>query len=280
VIVVNRVKAHTDFTGPIQSGLLKMMLIGLGKHRGATVYHRAFSRHSFDRIVAEVGPRVAERCRVLCGLAIVENHRHETALVEVLEPKDFAERERALLGLAERWMPRLPFAQIDLLIVDRMGKDISGSGMDTNVLGRKGWVTGESLEQRPRIDRVYVRDLTEASHGNAVGIGLADFAHSRLIGKIDFPTMYLNAVTSGTPRGASVPPHFPSDRQALVAALGTIGIPEARQARLVRIRSTLELEELLASEALLPEVRGNPGLRVNGETEELRFDSSGDLLDF
>jgi hypothetical protein len=278
VVVVNRVKAHTDFTGSIQSGLLKMMLIGLGKHRGAAEYHRAFSRYSFERIVAEVGARVAERCHVLCGLAIVENHRHQTALVEVLQPRDFVERERALLGLAERWTARLPFAQIDLLIVDRMGKDISGSGMDTNVLGRKGWVTGEFLEQRPRIERVYVRDLTEASHGNAIGIGLADFAHSRLIGKIDFPAMYLNAVTSGTPRGASFPPHFPSDRQALVAALGIIGAPEANQARLVRIRSTLELEELLVSEALLPEARGNPSLRVDGEAEELRFDSAGDLI--
>jgi hypothetical protein len=277
VIVVNRIKAHSDFTGPIQSGLLKMMLIGLGKHRGALEYHRAFSRHSFDRIVAEVGPRVAERCRVLCGLAIVENHRHETALVEVVEPRDFAERERELLVLAERWMPRLPFAQIDLLIVDRMGKDISGSGMDTNVLGRKGWVTGQFLEQRPRIERVYVRDLTEASHGNAIGIGLADFAHSCLVAKIDFPAMFLNAVTSGTPRGASVPPHFSSDREALAAALSTIGVSEARQARLVRIRSTLELEVMLVSEALLPEASANPELRVEGEAEELRFDAEGDL---
>jgi len=280
VVVVNRVKAHTDFTGPIQSGLLKMMLIGLGKHRGATAYHQAFIRHSFDQIVEMVGERIVERCRILCGLAVVENHRHETALIEAVEPREFAVRERELLRLAEQWMPRLPFEEIDLLVVDRMGKDISGSGMDSNVLGRKGWATGEFLQQRPRITRVYVRDLTAASHGNAVGIGMADFAHSRLIEKIDLPVMYTNAITSGTPRGASIPPHFPSDREALKNALRAIGSAQPREARVVRIHNTLDLEDLLVSEALLPQARANPHLQVLGEAEEVRFSAAGDLLDF
>ncbi len=278
VVVVNRVKPHTDFSGPIQSGLLKMLLIGLGKHRGALEYHRAFIRESFQRFVAEVGPRVARRCRVLCGVAIVENHRHETGLIDVVEPDDFLARERQLLELAQEWMPRIPFPELDLLVVDRMGKEISGSGMDTNVVGRKGWVVGEFSEQRPRIARIYVRDLTEASSGNAVGIGLADLAHSRLIGKIDFPSTYTNVLTSATPRGASVPPHLASDREALRAALQSLGTPEPGELRLARIHSTLELEELLVSEALLGQARGNPELEVAGEAEPMRFDAAGDLL--
>ena len=280
VVVVNRVKAHTDFTGPIQSGLLKMMLIGLGKHRGATVYHRAFARHSFDQIVAEVGQRIASGRRILCGVAIVENHRHGTALVEVVEATGFAAREAELMRLAEQWTPRLPFESIDLLIVDRMGKDISGSGMDTNVLGRKGWATGEFLEQRPRISRVYVRDLTEFSRGNAVGIGMADFAHSRVIDKIDFQAMYTNVVTSGTPRGASVPPHFPSDKEALAAALSTVGALDPHEAAVVRVRSTLDLEELLVSEALLARVRSNPELEVLEEARDMAMSEKGELAEF
>jgi hypothetical protein len=280
VVVVNRVKAHTDFCGPVQSGLLKMMLIGLGKHRGAIEYHRAFNRYSFDQIVAEVGPRVVQVCRVLCGVAIVENHRHETGLLEIVEPARFAEREVELLRLAQSWMSRLPFDQIDLLIVDRMGKDISGSGMDTNVIGRKGWSTGEFFEQRPRIGRIYARDLTKASHGNAIGVGLADLAHSRLIEKIDFPATYTNALTSGTPRGASIPPHFPSDRESLSAALQTIGTSDPRQARVVRIRSTLEMDELLVSKGLLAEAQDNPELEVEGEPQPMRFDAAGDLPAF
>jgi hypothetical protein len=278
VVVVNRIKAHTDFTGPIQSGLLKMMLIGLGKQNGAAEYHRAFRRYGFDQIVAEVGRRVAERCRVLCGLAVVENHRHETAMVEVVRPGDFLERERALLQLAERWTARLPCERLDLLVVDRMGKDISGSGMDTNVLGRKGWATGDMLEQRPRITYVYVRDLTTASHGNAIGIGLADFAHARLIREIDLPAMYANALTSGTPRGASIPPHFPSDHEALQAALGILARPG--EARLMRIRDTRDLQELLVSEALLAELQADPGVQAVGQPEEVRFDSAGNLQGF
>ena len=280
VVVVNRVKAHTDFCGPVQSGLLKMMLIGLGKHRGATEYHRAFNHCSFDQIVAEVGPRLVQACRVLCGVAIVENHRHETGLLEIVEPARFAEREVELLRLAQSWMSRLPFDQIDLLIVDHMGKEISGSGMDTNVIGRKGWSTGEFFEQRPRIGRIYVRDLTGASHGNAIGIGLADLAHSRLIEKIDLPATYTNALTSGTPRGASIPPHFPTDREALAAALQTIGTPDPRQARVVRIRDTLELDELLVSEGLIANAQDNPELEVEGEPQPMRFDAAGDLPAF
>jgi Domain of unknown function (DUF362) len=278
IVVVNRIKAHTDFTGPIQSGLLKMMLIGLGKHRGAIEYHAAIRRYGFDRIVAEVATRIAERCHVLCGLAIVENHRHETGLLEVVAPGDFLARERELLKLAERWTPRLPCADLDLLIVDRMGKDVSGSGMDTNIIGRKGWATGDMLEQRPRIGLVYARGLTEASHGNAIGIGMADLAHSRLVQRIDFPTTYANAVTSGTPRGAAIPPHFPSDREALAAAFRILGHPA--RPRVMRIRSTLELEDLLISEALLAELRNEPGIQVVGEAAAMPFDPEGNLRDF
>jgi hypothetical protein len=277
LVVLNRIKLHTDFSGPIQSGLLKMLLIGLGKYRGAALYHRAFVRFSFDHIVRSVAGRVLDRCNVLFGLAVVENHRHRTALVEVVKPKDFLDREPELLELSKGWTARLPFQRIDLLVIDRMGKEISGSGMDTNVLGRKGWPTPVAEYGTPQVTRVYVRDLTDASHGNAIGIGLADFARSRLIDKIDFKAMYVNAVASGTPFGATVPIHFETDREALENALRTIGFVDTEQARIVRIRDTLDLDEMLVSESYQPEILKRKDLKVVEEARKMEFDGKGNL---
>lgn len=189
VIVCNRVKLHTDFKGQIQSGLMKMMLIGLGKHAGASIYHRAFRDYSFDQIALSVSDTVIRECHVAAGLAIVENGYEQTALIKALPPNEIATAEHELLRLSQQWMARLPFDDIDVLIIDEIGKNISGTGMDTNVVGRKTDENRASGNEVPRVKKIVVRDLTPAAHGNATGIGLADFTTQRVLDKLDYDSM-------------------------------------------------------------------------------------------
>ncbi len=280
VVVVARIKPHTDFSGDIESGLFKMMLIGLGKHLGATVYHKAFTHYSFDHIVRTVGEEVLRKCRILFGLAIVENQADETALVEAVPPEGFLEREKELLILAKQLIPRLPFGQVDLLIVDRIGKNISGTGMDTNVIGRKDYLYPCKEEVYPKVTRIYVRDLTEETHGNATGIGIADFTHERLVKKTDLSITYLNCITGGNPKAGALPVHYDSDRRVLEAALNTIGYVEPAAAKVIRIRHTLDLKDLLVSEAYQEEMVGREDLTLVHPPAAMAFDERGDLLPF
>ncbi len=231
VAVVGRVKPHTGFNGDIESGLHKMMLIGFGKHRGAALYHQAIIHYSWERMVRSVARTVIEKCGVLLGLGIVENQYDQTALIEAVAPEDFYEREKALLRLAKQWMPRLPFESIDLLVVDRIGKDISGAGMDTNVIGRKYNDHSASDGEYPKITRIYVRDLTDETHGNASGIGMAEYAHRRAIDRMNREATYINCMTGNAPSGAAIPVTFDDDRQALTSALKTVGLVEPEQAQ-------------------------------------------------
>jgi hypothetical protein len=280
VVVVGRVKPHTDFSGDLESGLHKMMLIGLGKHQGATVYHKAFADYSFDYIVRSVGRAVIEKCKVLLGLAIVENPNEETALISAVAPQDFLEREKELLILAKQWMPRIPFPEVDLLIVDQMGKNISGTGMDTNVIGRKDYVYPCSEEVYPKVRRVYVRDLTEETHGNATGIGIADFTHGKLVKKIDFRITYLNCITGNNPKAAAIPLHYDSDKEVLEAALNNIGYVEPENAAIVRIRNTLELKEIWVSNIYQSAIEAHESLRIIEQPRDMAFDEGGNLLPF
>jgi hypothetical protein len=273
IIVVNRIKPHTSFAGEIESGLMKMMMIGLGNHTGAVVYHRAIVTHTFDRIVRTVGRLVRARCPITLGLAILENAYDQTAALEAVLPDAFERRERELLVLARRWMPRLPLEEIDLLIVDEMGKDISGQGMDTNVTGRK-IVRAIGM---PTVTRVFVRALTAASHGNAHGIGQADFTTTRLARAIDPRATRLNSVTAGNPQGARVPIAFDSDREAIDAALSTIGLTRPEEARLVRIRNTLKLEVVEVSERCLALLDGRSDVEPLTAAAPLAFDADGNL---
>lgn len=278
VAVVGRVKAHTGFNGEIESGLHKMMLIGLGKHKGAALYHRAIIHYSWDRMVRSISRTVIEKCGVLLGLGIVENQIDETALIEAVAPEDFLEREKELLQLAKQWMPRLPFEAIDLLVVDRIGKNISGAGMDTNVIGRKYNDHKATDGEHPKITRIYVRDLTEETHGNASGIGMAEYTHRRVIERMNRKATYINCMTGNAPSGGSIPITFDNDSEALTSALGTVGLVEPEQAKVVRIHDTLALQEILVSEAYSPEVESRSDLSVVSPLKELRFDSNGDLL--
>ncbi|HEY2839374.1 MAG TPA: lactate racemase domain-containing protein, partial [Pirellulales bacterium] len=171
VLVVGRVKPHTDFVGEIESGLMKMMLIGLGKHEGAKIYHRAIQNYSFGQILRSVGSRVLEHCRIVAGLAIIENAYDETAKIAAVGSHEFEPREKELLVLARQWLARLPFRVADILFIDEIGKNISGAGMDTNVVGRKFQMHAPAPDEYPKVKRIAVRGLTPETHGNASGIG-------------------------------------------------------------------------------------------------------------
>ena len=277
VVVLNRVKPHTGFSGEIESGMMKMMLIGLGKHRGAIVYHKAIVHHSFDRIVRTVGRLVLEKCPILFGLATVENGYDQTARIAAVESERLEEMDRELQKQAKAWMPRLPFRTGDLLIVDEMGKEISGAGMDTNVIGRKYHDHRAAEEEYPKVTRIFVRDLTEHTEGNAAGLGLSEFTTRRLVEKIDFHATYINVLTGMHPSSGSIPIHFDTDREVLDAALGTIGLIEPEDARVMRIKNTLELGEVEVSEAYLKEMEGRDDLEVLIPPREMAFDEKGNL---
>ena len=196
VVVFNRVKPHTGFAGPIESGLLKMLTIGLGKPEGASVYHRASLDFGFNRIVRGAAAEVVARCHILAGLAVVENAYDQIARVEAVPPEQFEARETELLVLAKRWLPRLPFSQVDVLLIDRIGKEISGTGLDPNVVGRKFNDHKAVEDEFPKVKRIALRGLTAQSHGNALGFGIADFCRSQLLDQIDVAVTRLNGLTS------------------------------------------------------------------------------------
>ncbi len=280
VVVSGRVKPHTGFVGEIESGLHKMMLIGLGKHKGATIYHQAIVHYSFDRIIRGVAQQVIDNCGVLFGLAMVENQYDETAMIDAVPPDRFAEREKELLILAKKWMPRLPFDQVDLLVIDAMGKNISGSGMDTNVVGRKYNDHAAAEKEFPKVTRILVRGLTPETHGNAAGIGMAEYCHKRLVDGMNVDATVINCITGNAPSGAAIPIHFATDTECLEKALQTVGFVEPQNAKVLRIRDTLHLGELLVSEAYEKELARRDDLSVLVPAADMEFDAQGDLLDW
>ena len=278
VIVAGRVKPHTGFVGDVESGLHKMMLIGLGKHHGAKIYHRAIANYSFMEIITAVAQSVIRKCHVVAGVAIVENSHDETALIEAVAPTSFLERERELLKLAIDWLPRLPFPECDLLIVDWIGKNMSGTGMDTNVVGRKFNDHAATERDRARCKRIFVRGLTEETHGNATGIGMSEFTNQRTIDSVDRRITAINCITGLHPTAAMLPIAFDTDREVVTAALQTIGLVEPPDARVIQIANTLHLGECLVSEAYLPLLATRSDLEVLAGPEEMAFDAAGNLL--
>ena len=277
VVVCGRVKPHTGFVGDIESGLMKMMLIGLGKHTGARIYHRAIKDYSFGQIVRSVAREVLAKCGIVAGVATVENGYDETAKIAAVAPGDFEEREKELLKLAKQWMPRLPFNTADIVLIDEIGKNISGTGMDTNVLGRKYLDHAAREDEYPKVRNLVVRDLTYETHGNATGIGLAEFALDRVIEKMDVHVTRTNCLTGGAATGAMIPVHFATDRDVLDAALPTIGLTEPPDAQLMWIHNTLEVIELECSAAYWDEARGRDDLEILTDLRPLPFDEEGNL---
>ena len=282
IVLVNRIKPHTDFFGTLGSGLVKMSVIGLGKRTGATAMHQAAMHLGYERVIRSMASVLLQNAPVLGGLAILENQFHDTARLLVLPREEIETAEDALLAESRALMPLLPFEEIDLLIVDRIGKNISGAGMDPNVTGRSihGYSSMLAREERPApfTRRIFVRGLTPETHGNAIGIGLADFTTTRLVRAMDQRATFINALTAMTPQSAKVPIHFATDREALDRALDSLALPDRRPARIVRIADTLSLAEIEVSESLAPEVRRHALLTVLDEPHDILFDADGNLL--
>ena len=275
--LVNRVKPHTDFKGTIESGLFKMLTIGLGKWHGATQYHRANVNHGYETVITAVGREMLAKARIGFGLGIVENGYDETARVEAFSAADLEAGERRLLKDARDWMARLPFSPIDVLVVEEIGKNISGAGMDTNVIGRQS-NPHEPFPADPKILWIVALDLTEESGGNATGIGNAEFTTRRLRDKIDWKKTAINCLTACAPNGAKMPLAFDSDREAVESALDCIGLTPPEQARVIRIKNTLVLGEIECSEAFLPEIAQRSDLEVIGVPRPLGFDAGGQIV--
>jgi hypothetical protein len=283
IVMVNRIKPHTDFSGRIGSGILKMAVIGLGKRIGAASYHLASSRFGYEEMLRSISRVILQTAPILCGVAIVENQRHQTARIAVLPRAEVEAREEELFLEAKRLMPKLPFDDIDLLIVDRLGKNISGSGVDPNVIGRSVHGYSSFLGQKglsaPRIKRIFVRDLSPETHGNAIGMGFADLTTTRLVQAMDRRVTYVNALTSLTPNSVKIPIHFDTDREALAWGLDSLGIVDPSQLRVVRIQDTLTLEETEVSEAYLPALAGRSDLVAESEARDMHFNLAGNLPD-
>lgn len=279
VLIVGRIKPHTGFVGDIESGLHKMMLIGLGKHEGAKIYHRAIADYSFMEIITAVGASVIRKCRVAGGIGIVENAYDETALIEAVPPELFFDREKELLKQATVWLPRLPFPACDLLIIDRIGKNMSGTGMDTNVIGRKYNDHAATEKDVARCRRIFVRGLTEETHGNATGIGMAEFTNQRTVDAIDRKITAINCITGLHPTAAMIPITFETDREVITAALQTIGLVEPPRARVIQIADTLHLAECLVSEAYADEISQRSDLERLTDPLPMAFDERGNLPD-
>jgi hypothetical protein len=277
IAVVARIKPHTDFDNEIESGLFKMMSIGLGKREGAEHYHRAGHEYGYADVFPGVGRQVLETGKVLFGIAIVENGYGQTADLEAVLPENFHETEKRLLLQAKSWLGRLPFDKLDLLIVDEMGKNISGTGMDPNVIGRP---CIQKYPDRPKVRQLLVRDLTSESDGNALGIGMADLTTKRLVDKISHATTNINVITTGALDLAKIPMAFNSDRKAIETALGMIGLTPPEQAHIVRIKNTLHLTEMDVSVTLLDVVTMNSRLSRDGLSFPLAFDIDGNLASF
>jgi hypothetical protein len=281
IVIVNRIKPHTDFGGCIGSGIMKMSVIGLGKRVGAAHYHVASSRSGYEAILRSIARVILRSAPILCGVAIIENQRHETARIAVLPREQIEPGEEELFDEAKRLMPKLPFEDVDLLIVDRLGKNISGSGMDPNIIGRGVHGYSSFLGQKdgppPRIKRIFVRDLTPETHGNAIGIGFADLTTTRVVKGMDRRVTYINALTSLTPNGAKIPIHFDTDQEALALGLNSVGLDDPSRAHVIRIQDTLSLERVEVSEAYLPLLANRVDLEVCGAPQEMRFEATGNL---
>lgn len=280
VFVAGRIKPHTRFAGEIESGLMKMMLIGLGKHEGAKIYHRAIVNHSFDQIVRSVAREVLDRCAVCGGLAILENAYDQTAKIEAVAPERFETREPELLIQAKRWLARLPFERADILFLDHIGKEISGAGMDTNVVGRK-WNDHEALEhETPKVKRICVRGLSPATHGNAIGLGLAEFCLTRVIDAMDVNVTRINSLTGSHPTAGMIPFDYPNDAEMLEAAVQTVGLVEPDSLRILWSQDTLHLGEIECSEAYWEQAQQRDDLEVLISPRSLPLSEAGLLPDF
>jgi hypothetical protein len=276
-IVINRIKVHTDFRGPTESGLMKMLVIGLGKHKQALAIHH-YRIYGLKELIRPTARQILKYGNIIIGLGIVENECDETYLVRAIKPQEIEQEEIKLMEIARNHMPSLPVEQLDVLIVDQIGKDISGSGMDTNIIGRMR-IDTEEEPVRPKITNIIAADLTKDTNGNACGMGLADIITEKLKSKIDFKVTYENIVTGTFLLRGFMPIVAETDREALVYGLTTCGPIEPEDARIIRIKDTLHLEEMYVSKAVIDEISENSNVEVVGDYQEV-LDDREQLIQF
>ena len=282
VVVINRIKPHTDFFGNLGSGIQKMLAIGFGKHAGASNAHRAAMLIGHESALRESAKVILSKVPVLFAVAILEDQHHQTYDVRVIRGNEIPEEEDALFAESRKLLPRLPFPAIDVLIVDEIGKEISGSGMDTNVIGRGVFGYISSLQpqhkMQPHISRIFVRDLTPATHGNAIGIGLADFTTTRLVNAINRDYMYTNVLTSLGLAAAKIPMYFDTDGEAISHAIHSLAFTATKDLKIVRIKNTLCLDHILVSERLAAAADTAVSIEISKHPQGLDFDAHGNLL--
>jgi len=278
VMLVGRVKWHTDFAGNIESGLFKMMAIGLGKFAGAQRYHTYAYKLGLEQVIRSIGRQVLASGKILGGLAILEDANHNTAQVTAVPVEEMESREEDLLRLVKSWMGRIP-ADLDVLILDEIGKNISGAGMDTKVVNRGVYGQYNPWPDAPRIERIYIRGLSDLSYGNGVGLGMADVVSDRLLAKIDWNPTRINSLTASTPAAIRTPIHFPTDRDCLQAIAPTVGKHNLMEVTYGWIRNSLELGLLAMSENLRRQIERDPHLEILGPARPLEFDAGGNLAD-
>lgn len=277
VMLVGRVKWHTDFAGAIESGLFKMMAIGLGKFAGAQRYHNYAYRLGLEHVIRSIGRQVLASGKILGGLAILEDANHNTAQVTAVPVEHMEQQEEELLRLVKSWMGRIPM-DLDVLILDEIGKNISGAGMDTKVVNRS--VHGEyNPWPGPRFERIFVRGLSEHSYGNGVGLGMADVVTDRLIEKIDWTPTHINSLTASTPAAIRTPIHFATDRECLERIAPTVGRQDLSDVTYGWLRNSLELGMMALSENLRSEVAEHPNLEILGPARPMEFDAAGNLVE-
>lgn len=275
IVLVNRIKPHVTFRGIYESGLMKMIAIGLGKQKGAEACHQLGMERMFDNLVS-LGRAGLSTGKILFGVALVENAYHETCRVEAIAAHHIPEREAVLQAEAKRLEPRILFEQLDVLVIDEIGKNISGTGFDNNVVGR--YHVPHMKSEGPFITRMIALDITDASHGNGNGLGIVDFTSERAFKKFSFEETYPNSLTSTVTASVKIPMVLKNDRLAIQAAIKTCNIADFRNVRLGRIRNTLEVHQMEVSENLIPEARAHPRMEIVSGPYTLAFNELGNLF--
>jgi hypothetical protein len=277
ILSVNRIKEHTAFHGSVESGLFKMLVVGLGGPEGAAQFHSRGSGE-LPKLLLDIGTLITEKMPVAAGFAIVENGYEETAMIRGVAAEDFRSAEPEILEYSRSLMPSLPAKNLDALVIEEMGKNYSGTGIDTNIIGRLR-IEGVPEPEVPAIQKIVVLDLSDESHGNANGIGLADAATKKLVEKIDRYVTYLNCVTTGFMIRGATPVYMETERETIDLAIRSLGVKKPEEIRLIQIPNTLHLTECFVSEALLPEVEALPETEIVGELADMKFGEDGNLID-
>ena len=280
IVLINRIKKHTEFEHEFESGLLKLMAIGLGKQEGAAAYHEAMLTFGYPRVILTVARKVMQAAHVLFGVGVVENGYGQTAQIGICRSDDIREMEKRLFKNAKQFAPALPFDEADIIIIDEMGKDISGTGFDTKVVGRIGLPLVTAEPESPRIKRIVVCNLTEGSEGNAVGVGIVDIITRRLLDKIDMDALNINSITGVCPEMGKIPLTMENDREAVEIAIKCVGLIPKDKLKIMRIKNTALLSEVDVSEAYEEELAMRTDLDVIIPKGPMVFNQSGNLEPF